>query len=80
VIGFICNWLIKPTPAKYYMTAEQLEATSLHTQPTNTAAARTACGFEAGGAWVVPAAWLAVWIPIGWGVWMTLKNAVKFFR
>jgi len=63
------------------MTAEQLDATSLHTRPVNATASSTpGGGFERGSAWVVPAAWLAVWIPIGWGVWMTLKNAVKFFR
>jgi len=81
VLGFICNWLVKPTPARYHMTAEQLDATSLHTRPVNATASSTpGGGFERGSAWVVPAAWLAVWIPIGWGVWMTLKNAVKFFR
>jgi MFS family permease len=78
VIGFICNWLVKPTPAKYFMSAEQLEATSLHTRPGATTA--NGGGFDARAGWIVPAAWLAVWIPIGWGVWMTLRNAVKFFR
>jgi hypothetical protein len=29
---------------------------------------------------LVTAAWLAVWIPIGWGVWVTLERAVALFR
>ncbi len=80
VVGFICNWLIKPTPPKYRMTQEQLEATALHTRPGTTGTASAAGGFDANAGWIVPVAWLAVWIPIGWGVWMTLRNAVKFFR
>jgi hypothetical protein len=31
-------------------------------------------------AWLVVAAWAAVWIPIGWGVWVTLERAVALFR
>ena len=27
-----------------------------------------------------PDAWAAVWIPIGWGVWVTLQKAVVLFR
>ena len=81
VVGFICNWLIKPTPAKYQMTPEQLEATSLHTRSAADAAATAPHGvLDAGGGLFVPLAWAAVWIPIGWGVWMTLTKAVGFFR
>jgi hypothetical protein len=29
---------------------------------------------------IVVLAWAAVWIPIGWGVWMTLTKAVVLFR
>ena len=79
VVGFICNWLIKPTPAKYQMTPEQLEATSLHTAGSGAPTA-SAGGPHAGGGLLVPLAWAAVWIPIGWGVWMTLTKAVGFFR
>jgi MFS family permease len=77
VVGFICNWLIEPTPAKYQMTPEQLEATSLHTRPGATG---TSAAVDARSGLIVPLAWAAVWIPIGWGVWMTLTKAVEFFR
>jgi len=29
---------------------------------------------------LVPLAWAAVWIPILWGVWVTLEKAVILFR
>jgi hypothetical protein len=25
-------------------------------------------------------AWLAVWIPLGWGIWMTLQKAAVLFK
>ena len=25
-------------------------------------------------------AWLAVWIPLGWGIWMTVQKAVLLFK
>ncbi len=79
--GLVCNWLIKPTPAKYKMTPEELAATSTAASPA-TAATHTgsAASYDSAPGWIVPAAWLAVWIPIGWGVWVTLQKAVLFFR
>jgi hypothetical protein len=29
---------------------------------------------------VIGLAWAAVWIPIAWGVWVTLEKAVVLFR
>jgi hypothetical protein len=29
---------------------------------------------------LITVAWAAVWIPILWGVWMTLQKAVLLFR
>jgi MFS family permease len=76
--GFLCNWLIKPTPAKYFMTAEELAASA--TPARASAAAGAARNSYDTAGWLVPAAWLAVWIPIGWGVWVTLTKAAAFFR
>ncbi len=88
VVGFIFNWLVKPTPAKYQMTPEQLAA-------TDSASARgasggpgdatrgpsSATGGEASGIGVlIVLAWLAVWIPIAWGVWVTLQKALPLFK
>jgi MFS family permease len=80
VIGFVCNWLVKPTPSKYFMTAEQLAASGTST-PTNRSASQSTAdsSLSPGLTWIVPVAWAAVWIPIGWGVWVTLKKALPLF-
>jgi len=115
-VGFVCNWLIRPTPARYNMSEEQLAPTGASAGPAvasaaphptaagiardapaeatgnaavrvrHTSAQSAAAGvdgtgeFDSGGGWLVPLAWLAVWTPIGWGVWVTLQSAVRFFR
>jgi MFS family permease len=77
-LGFVCNWLIKPTPPKYQMTPAELAATA--TAAPNAARAQTGAADLGSRAPLLIGAWLAVWIPIGWGVWVTLTNAMKFFR
>ena len=79
-VGFVCNWLIKPTPSKYFMTAEQLSASSTAAQVAAGGGGREAPALASPAGWLVPAAWLAVWVPLGWGVWVTLQKAVLFFR
>jgi MFS family permease len=82
-IGFLCNWLIKPVDAKHAMTPEELERTApeVAAEPTSAAAAPVSKSApEAGAGGLVTAAWLAVWIPLGWGVWVTLQKAVLLFK
>jgi MFS family permease len=77
-LGLICNWLVRPVNPKHHMKAEELGAS-----PAVTAAPAAAVTSEAAVAInpaVVVLAWLAVWIPIGWGVWVTLEKAVLLFR
>ncbi len=82
-LGFVCNLLIRPVAEKNYMTAEQIAALD--------AASRTAApGGGKPGDWVarvmtrtptwqITVAWLAVGIPIAWGVWVTLQKAAILF-
>jgi len=79
-IGFLCNLMIRPVAEKYYMTPAQLAALdaankSMAAASTATVAAtsRTTPG------WQLAAAWIAVGIPIAWGVWVTLQKAVVLF-
>jgi MFS family permease len=78
-VGFVCNWLIRPVPEKYHMKEDPADA-----KPAAAAASIGARDTAADAADVNPAivvlAWAAVWIPIGWGVWMTLTKAVVLFR
>ena len=79
-VGFICNLLIRPVDQKNYMTPEQLAQLDaeqhLITRPGTAAAADN--GTRSPG-WLVAAAWLAVGIPIAWGVWVTLQKAAILF-
>jgi MFS family permease len=79
--GFICNALVRPVNPKHHMKAEEgeaLVAPKLRATPDVAPAA----GGEvvAVSPATVALAWLAVWIPIGWGVWVTLQKAVVLFR
>ena len=74
VVGFICNWAVKPLASKWFMTDEQVAA--LQTAPVHSEhmhAAPTAMSAT------VVLAWLAVGIPILWGVWVTLQSAFALF-
>ncbi len=75
--GFLCNWAIKPLDRKWFMSDEEVAAL----QPVPATA--TQAGSQGIGAWRLDAtailAWLAVGIPIAWGVWITLKSALVLF-
>lgn len=76
IIGFICNQLVRPIPQKYAMTAEQQQqARGLYT-----------INKDAQLSWeptpaplLLTLSWLAVGLPLLWGMGTTLQQAVKFF-
>lgn len=76
IIGFICNQLVRPIPQNYAMTAEQQQqARGLYT-----------INKDAQLSWeptpaplLLTLSWLAVGIPLLWGMGTTLQQAVKFF-
>jgi len=79
-VGFLCNLAIRPVAEKYYMTPAQLaalDAESRKSAVTSVAAAPRPAGSSAG--WQPRAAWIAVGIPLAWGVWVTLQKAVTLF-
>jgi MFS family permease len=83
-VGLLCNWLVKPVDPKHYMTPEQLAAMAPKQAdgsgaPAAAAQAAATPEGEAAG-WLIALAWLAVWIPLGWGVWVTLQKAVLLFK
>jgi MFS family permease len=80
VIGLICNWLIKPVDKKWFMSAD--EVAKLQAQNARAAAATPSGSFGIGkGGLDLQAAlfWAFVGIPLAWGVWITLKNAMRIF-
>jgi len=80
VLGFICNWLVKPVSEDNYMTEAELAAelkkaheSTVVAPPTNTAAASSSPA-------MLVVAWLFVGIPILWGAWITLEKAFVLFK
>jgi MFS family permease len=73
-VGFLCNWAVKPLAAKWFMSDAEVAALQPEAPPPALAAS-PAAGIDA----ALVAAWLAVGIPIAWGVWVTLKSALILF-
>jgi len=79
-IGVVLNWMIKPVDEKHYMTEAELEAErrvgheSARTRFTDERAASRIPG------WVAVAAWLAVGVPLAWGIWTTLEKTLVLFK
>jgi MFS family permease len=78
VAGFICNAFVRPVSKKWLMeeaAAEAAEGAPPKPKPIGS--------FGIGFGGLTPAtavAWLAVGIPIAWGVWKALDSAVKIFQ
>jgi MFS family permease len=81
-IGFLCNWAIHAVAENRYMKTDEPAAAAQRTvRPDDPLADTSSVELAARrNAWLVPLAWLAVWIPIGWGVWVTLQKAAVLFR
>ncbi|MDY7562880.1 OFA family MFS transporter [Pseudomonas sp. 10B1] len=80
VLGFICNLLVRPVADKYFMADDELAVEQSYGHDAG-ADHNTVLEWKAsaGSKPLVVAAWLAVGIPLAWGVWITLlKTAVLF--
>jgi MFS family permease len=78
VVGLICNALVRPVDARFHMKPDQLgtaqpQVAVQPAQPAGTYAPTT-------NPMVVALAWVLVGIPLLWGVYETLLNAMKLFR
>jgi len=83
VIGLIANLLVKPVDAKHFMSDEELaeEKRLAHERASASEAGTAIAGSSAPTSpAIVVLAWLAVGLPLAWGVYMTLVNAAKFFH
>jgi MFS family permease len=76
VLGLVANALIKPVAARFHMSPDQ---TPLPT-PAPASAPAAAVDIPGGLRGRTALAWLAVGIPIAWGVWITLSTALVLFR
>lgn len=82
VLGFICNWLIKPVEEEHHMKPEEMAEAKKLADDTHQhfVADVSALASEVSHSWVVALAWMAVWIPLGWGIWMTAQKAIILFK
>ena len=84
VIGLICNLLVRPLADKWFMTDAELaeEKRLAHDKAAASVLHRTEGegGAHAVSPVVVVLAWMAVGIPLAWGVYRTLQSVAKFFN
>jgi len=78
VVGLICNLMIRPVAAKWFMTdAELAEEKKLAQEKSLESVVKGKVGHEHTSSTTVMLAWAAVLIPLGWGVYKTLLSALK---
>jgi hypothetical protein len=78
IVGLICNLLVKPVNPKWHMSSEEVAA--LQARGAIAATQSGSFGIGKGGfSFGALVFWAFVGIPLAWGVWITLANAVKIF-
>jgi MFS family permease len=82
--GFICNLLVRPVAAKWFMTDAELDAERklAHDKAAASAVGGNAAAVTGQGSHqgLVFAFWLFVGIPLAWGVWTTIIKALPLFK
>ncbi|MEY8875577.1 MAG: OFA family MFS transporter [Leptothrix sp. (in: b-proteobacteria)] len=81
VIGLICNLLVRPVADKHFMTAAELaeEKRLAHDRAAAADVGKGTMTFHGTSNVLVIAAWLAVGLPLAWGVYRTFLSVLKFF-
>ena len=81
VVGLICNLLVKPLDAKWFMTDVELAAEKklAHERAAASEVTRSGGGADSVSPVLVVFAWAAVGLPLAWGVYRTLQSVAKFF-
>jgi peptidoglycan hydrolase-like protein with peptidoglycan-binding domain len=82
LVGCLCNFLVKPVAERHYMTPDQLAAEKQAADDTHQHVVSDvkALAGAASSSTMVLLAWMAVWIPLSWGIWRTLLTAAKLFK
>src|SRR5499426_4070849 len=80
VIGLICNYLVKPVDPKWHMSPEEIAKLQAASARSEAATPSGSFGIGKGGLDAQSAVfWAFVGIPLAWGIWITLKNAMRIF-
>ena len=81
IIGLICNFLVKPVNAKWYMSEDEVAKLQAASAKSTAGTASGSFGIGKGGVdWKAAVFWAFVGIPLAWGVWITLKSAAVLFQ
>jgi hypothetical protein len=80
----MCNLLVRPVADQWFMKDEEVATLQTQVRAAGALSPGTTMPGSAGiGAWrlnlVSLLAWLAVGIPLAWGIWITLSNALVLF-
>ena len=79
VVGFVCNYLVRPLADKWFMKPEEVAALQAKQGATG-GITFGSFGIGKGGLDARAALfWAFVGIPLAWGVWKTLVSAAKIF-
>jgi hypothetical protein len=80
IAGLICNYMIKPVDPKWHMSDAEVARLQAATASAAASGPSGSYGIGFGGLDAKAALfWAFVCIPLGWGVWETLKSAVQIF-
>ncbi|MBT8528016.1 OFA family MFS transporter [Polynucleobacter paneuropaeus] len=80
MVGLVCNLLIRPVADKWFMTdAELAEEKRLAHEKALSSVVTGSGGNEHTSSFTVLLAWVAVGIPLSWGVYKTVLSAIKLF-
>ena len=79
--GLLCNLLVRPVAARYFMSAAELAAERqlAHDLPAPTSASTNDLAAPSSPL-LLAALWLLVGLPLAWGMWNTLTKALVLFR
>ena len=82
-VGLVCNLLIRPVADKHFMTDGELsvEKRLAHEKAAGSVLHATAAGVSAGThSGLAMLVWLAVGLPLVWGIYRTLLSVAKFIH
>ena len=80
VVGFVCNYLVKPLADHWFMKPEEVAALQAASAKSDAAIQHGSFGIGKGGVDAKALLfWAVVGIPLAWGVWKTLESAIKIF-
>ncbi|EIT68273.1 MAG: OFA family MFS transporter [Hydrocarboniphaga sp.] len=80
VLGLICNLLVKPVDARFHMSDADIAAARQAAHETRPALLAQPGATAAQSSLAITLAWLAVGLPLLWGVWITLQKAALLFH